>query len=75
MIKLVEPVFRHLNKVFLQLKGLVFFEISPKDLNYALEKYNNQQQIGNKRLIDNITTAYEQLNKQYKSLTSFLKAL
>jgi DNA-binding LytR/AlgR family response regulator len=45
----------------------VFFEISQKDLNYALEKYNNQQQIGNKRLIDNITTAYEQLNKQYKS--------
>ena len=41
--------------------------ISQKDLNYALEKYNNQQQIGNKRLIDNITTAYEQLNKQYKS--------
>ena len=45
----------------------MFFEISQKDLNYALEKYNNQQQIGNKRLIDNITTAYEQLNKQYKS--------
>ena len=41
--------------------------ISQKDLNYALEKYNNQQQIGNKRLIDNITTSYEQLNKQYKS--------
>ena len=41
--------------------------ISQKDLNYALEKYNNQQQIGNKRLIDNITTVYEQLNKQYKS--------
>lgn len=36
-------------------------------MNYALKKYNNQQKIGNKRLIDNITTAYLQLNNQYKS--------
>ena len=47
--------------------------ISQKDLKFALEKYNKQQQFGNKRLIENITTAYQQLNKQHK--TRFLVKL
>ncbi|MCF8448215.1 MAG: LytTR family DNA-binding domain-containing protein [Bacteroidia bacterium] len=47
--------------------------ISQQDLKAALEKYNKQQQVGNKRLIESITTAYQQLNKQYK--TRFLVKL
>jgi DNA-binding LytR/AlgR family response regulator len=42
-------------------------------LKFALEKYNKQQQVGNKRLIENITTAYQQINKQHK--TRFLVKL
>jgi DNA-binding LytR/AlgR family response regulator len=41
--------------------------ISIQDLKFALEKYKKQQQTNNKQLIENITTAYQQLNKPYKS--------
>ncbi len=40
--------------------------VSSKDLQFALEKYKRQEQKANKNLIENITTAYHQLNKQYK---------
>lgn len=38
-----------------------------KDLQFALEKFKKQAQKANKSLIENITTAYQQLNKQYKT--------
>ena len=41
--------------------------ISLKDLTFAIEKFKKQQTSTNKQLIDNITTAYQQLNKQYKT--------
>lgn len=41
--------------------------IALKDVQFALEKYKKQEQKVNKNLIDNITTAYQQLNKQYKT--------
>jgi len=41
--------------------------IALNDLKFALEKYKKQQQTANKNLIENITNAYQQLNKQYKS--------
>lgn len=41
--------------------------VSLKDLAFALEKYKKQQQTSQKQLIENITTAYQQLNKQYKN--------
>lgn len=41
--------------------------ISLTDLRFAIEKFKKQQQSNNKQLIDNITTAYQQLNKQYKT--------
>lgn len=41
--------------------------ISISDLQFALDKYKKQQKVPNQRLIENITTAYQQLNKQYKS--------
>jgi DNA-binding LytR/AlgR family response regulator len=41
--------------------------ISLNDLKFALDKYHKQQQVANKQLLENITTAYQQLNKQYKS--------
>lgn len=41
--------------------------ISQKELKFALEKFNKQQQITHKSLIENITTAYQQLNKEYKT--------
>ncbi len=41
--------------------------ISQQDLKIALDKYSKQQQISNKRLIENITIAYQQLNKAYKT--------
>ncbi len=41
--------------------------VSLKDLQFALEKYHKQQQTVNKNLIENITSAYQQLNKQYKN--------
>lgn len=41
--------------------------ISLKDVQFALEKYKKQEQKPNKNLIENITTAYLQLNKPYKT--------
>jgi len=41
--------------------------VSLKDLQFALEKYKRQQQFSNKQLIENIASAYQQLNKQYKT--------
>ena len=41
--------------------------ISQQDLKFALEKFNKQQQFSNKQLIENITSAYQQLNKQHKT--------
>jgi len=41
--------------------------ISLGDLKFALDKYQKQKQIANKNLIENITTAYQQINKQYKT--------
>jgi len=41
--------------------------ISLSDLKFALDKYQKQKQIANKNLIENITTAYEQINRQYKN--------
>jgi DNA-binding LytR/AlgR family response regulator len=40
--------------------------VALKDLQFALEKYKRQDQKANKNLIENITTAYHQLHKQYK---------
>ncbi len=40
--------------------------ISLNDLKFALDKYHKQQQTVNKNLIENITNAYQQMNKQYK---------
>jgi len=40
--------------------------ISLNDLKFAIEKYHKQQQTVNKNLIENITNAYQQMNKQYK---------
>jgi len=41
--------------------------ISLKDLQFALEKFKKQQSTTNKQLIENITIAYQQINKQYKT--------
>ena len=41
--------------------------ISLKDVQFAIEKYKKQEQKVHKNLIENITTAYQQLNKQYKT--------
>jgi DNA-binding LytR/AlgR family response regulator len=41
--------------------------IALKDVAFALEKYKKQAQKANKSLIENITTAYQQLNKTYKN--------
>ncbi len=41
--------------------------VSLSDLKFALDKYHKQQQVANKQLIENITTAYQQMNKQYKN--------
>jgi DNA-binding LytR/AlgR family response regulator len=41
--------------------------VSLTDMQFALEKYNKQQQVANKHLIDHLTTAYQLLNKQYKT--------
>lgn len=38
-----------------------------QDLKFALEKFKKQQQTANKQLIENITAAYQQMHKQYKS--------
>ncbi len=41
--------------------------ISLKDLAFALDKYKKLEQKANKNLIENITIAYQQLNKEYKT--------
>ncbi len=41
--------------------------ISLTDLKFSIEKYKKQQQTTNKQLIENITFAYQQLNKSYKN--------
>ncbi len=47
--------------------------IGLQDLQFAMEKFKKQQQFGNKNLISSIATAYQQLNKEYK--TRFLVKL
>jgi DNA-binding LytR/AlgR family response regulator len=41
--------------------------IGLQDLQFAMEKFKKQQQIGNTDLISSIATAYQQLNKEYKT--------
>ncbi len=41
--------------------------IAQKDLAFALEKFKKQEQKATKNLIENITTAFQQSNKQYKT--------
>lgn len=41
--------------------------IAQQDLKFALEKYKKHQHSVSKQLIDQITTTYQQLNKQYKT--------
>lgn len=41
--------------------------IALQDLQFAVEKFKKQQQLGNKDLISSIATAYQQLNKEYKT--------
>jgi DNA-binding LytR/AlgR family response regulator len=41
--------------------------IAQKDLAFALEKLKKQEQKATKNLIENITTAFQQSNKQYKT--------
>jgi DNA-binding LytR/AlgR family response regulator len=41
--------------------------VSLKDIAFSLEKFKKQQQVANKQLIENITSTYLQLNKQYKT--------
>ena len=41
--------------------------ISLQDVQYALDKYKKQQQTPNQQMIESITTAYQQLNKQFKT--------
>lgn len=41
--------------------------IALTDLKFSIEKYKKQQQTTNKQLIENITFAYQQLNKSYKN--------
>lgn len=41
--------------------------IALAELKFAIEKFKKQQQTPNKQLIENITLAYQQLNKSYKN--------
>lgn len=41
--------------------------IALAELKFAIEKFKKQQQTANKQLIENITLAYQQLNKSYKN--------
>ncbi len=56
------------NSIDYLLKPIAF-----QDLQFAIEKFKKQQQSGNKDLISNIATAYQQMNKEYK--TRFLVKL
>ena len=41
--------------------------IGLQELQFALEKFKKQQQLGNKDLISSISMAYQQMNKEYKT--------
>ena len=41
--------------------------ISIQDLQFAIEKYKKQQHTSQKQFIENVTQAYRQLNKEYKT--------
>lgn len=41
--------------------------IALAELKFAIEKFKKQQQTTNKQLIENLTSAYQQLNKSYKN--------
>jgi DNA-binding LytR/AlgR family response regulator len=41
--------------------------IGLQELQFAMEKFKKQQQLGNKDLISSIATAYQQMNKEYKT--------
>jgi DNA-binding LytR/AlgR family response regulator len=41
--------------------------IAIEDLQFAMDKYKKQQQSGNKDLVSSIASAYQQLNKEYKT--------
>lgn len=41
--------------------------IALQDLQFAIEKFNKQQKLSNKDLISSIASAYQQINKEYKS--------
>ena len=47
--------------------------IALKELQFALDKFKKQQQLGNKDLISSIALAYQQINKEY--ITRFLVKL
>ena len=47
--------------------------IALQDVQFAMEKFKKQQQLGNNDLISSIANAYQQLNKEYK--TRFLVKL
>ena len=47
--------------------------IALQDLQFAIEKFNKQQKLSNKDLISSIASAYQQINKEYK--TRFLVKL
>jgi DNA-binding LytR/AlgR family response regulator len=47
--------------------------IALQELQFAIDKFKKQQQLGNKDLISSIASAYQQLNKEYK--TRFLVKL
>ncbi len=47
--------------------------IALKEVQFAIEKFKKQQQLGNKNLISSIANVYQQLNKEYK--TRFLVKL
>ena len=41
--------------------------IALQELQFAIEKFKKQQQLGNKDLISSIAMAYQQMNKEYKT--------
>jgi DNA-binding LytR/AlgR family response regulator len=41
--------------------------IALQELQFAMEKFKKQQQLGNKDLISSIAMAYQQMNKEYKT--------
>jgi DNA-binding LytR/AlgR family response regulator len=47
--------------------------IALQDLQFAIDKFKKQQEVGNKNFISSIASAYQQINKEYK--TRFLVKL